>query len=116
MNVKTYIGDLNGGSLLIAETRIIAEILQKKLPENEWKQLIIDDNVLQKKSAQTAIRFARVIRSRLEAMGDNFIQTLLEVPERAYIQLLMPAIMVQSPVIVDFMRECLSEARRTYKP
>jgi len=115
MNVKTYIGDLNGGSLLIAETRIIAEILQKKLPENEWKQLIIDDNVLQKKSSQTAIRFARVIRSRLETMGDNFIQTLLEVPERAYIQLLMAAFMVQSPVIVDFMRECLAEARRTYK-
>jgi len=116
MNVKNYIGDLNGGSLLIAETRIITEILQKKLPKNEWKQLIIDDNVLQKKSAQTAIRFSRVIRSRLELMGDNFTQTLLEVSERAYIQLLMAAFMVQSPVIVDFMRECLAEARRTYKP
>ena len=57
-----------------------------------------------------------MIRKRLEAMGESYTQTLLEVPERAYIQLLMAAFMVQSPVIVDFMREYLLEARRTYKP
>jgi hypothetical protein len=28
----------------------------------------------------------------------------------------MAAFMVQSPVITDFMQECLAEARRTYKP
>ena len=116
MNVKKYLGDLNGGSLLMTESRIVAEIQLRKLSEKEWKQLIVDDNVLQKKSAQTALRFANVIRKRLEAMGEPFTQTLLEVPERAYIQLLMAAFMVQSPVIGDFMRECLAEARRTYKP
>ena len=49
-------------------------------------------------------------------MSEHFINVLLEVPDRAYIQLLMAAFMVQSPVIVDFMQECLAEARRTYKP
>jgi len=116
MNVKSYLGDLNGGSLLINETRTIAEILQDKLSEEEWKRLIINENVLQKKSSQTAIRFARVVRNRLEAMGAGFTSKLLEVHQRAYIQLLMAAFMVQSPVIIDFMRECLEEARRTYKP
>jgi len=116
MNVKKYLGDLNGGSLLMTESRIVAEIQLRKLSEKEWKQLIVDDNVLQKKSAQTALRFANVIRKRLEAMGEPFTQALMEVPERAYIQLLMAAFIVQSPVIVDFMRECLAEARRTYKP
>jgi hypothetical protein len=116
MNVKKYLGDLNGGGLLITESRIIAEILLKKLPENEWKRVIVDDNVLQKKSPQTALRFANVIRKRLESMGESFIQSLLDVSERAYIQLLMAAFMVQSPVIVDFMQECLAEARRTYRP
>jgi len=116
MNVKTYLGDLNGGSLLIIETRIVAEVLKRKVSEDQWKQLLVNDNILQKKSAQTAIRFGRVIRNRLEIMGDDFIQKLLEVHERAYIQLLMAAFMVQSPVIVDFMREYLAEARRIYKP
>ena len=116
MNVKNYLGDLNGGSLLVTESRVIAEIQLRKLAEKEWKQLIVEDNVLQKKSPQTALRFAKVIRNRLNLMSEHFINVLLEVPDRAYIQLLMAAFMVQSPVIVDFMRECLAEARRTYKP
>ena len=56
MNIKEYLGDLIGGSLLITESRIIAESLLKKLPEDEWKSLIVEQNVLQKKSSQTAIR------------------------------------------------------------
>jgi len=116
MNVKSYLGDLNGGGLLITESRIIAEIQLKKLSVDEWKKLVVDENVLQKKSAQTALRFANVIRKRLEVMGEPFSQLLLDVSERAYIQLLMAAFMIQSPVIVDFMQECLAEARRTYKP
>lgn len=116
MNVKSYLGDLNGGGLLITESRIIAEIQLKNLSVDEWKKLVVDENVLQKKSAQTALRFANVIRKRLEVMGEPFSQLLLDVSERAYIQLLMAAFMIQSPVIVDFMREYLAEARRTYKP
>ncbi len=116
MNVKKYLGDLSGGGLLITESRTIAEIHVKKLSEKDWKQLIVDENVLQKKSAQTALRFANVIRKRLDAMGEPFSLLLLDASERAYIQLLMAAFMIQSPVIVDFMQECLAEARRTYKP
>ena len=69
MDIKKYLGDLNGGSLLMTESRIVAEILLKNLSVKEWKQLIVDDNVLQKKSPQTALRFANVIRKRLESMG-----------------------------------------------
>ncbi|MCW7021668.1 DUF1819 family protein [Escherichia coli] len=49
MNIKEYLGDLIGSSLLITESRIIAESLLKKLPEDEWKSLIVEQNVLQKK-------------------------------------------------------------------
>jgi len=72
MNVKQYLGDLNGGGLLITESRTVAEIQLKKLSEKDWKQLIVDENILQKKSSQTALRFANVIRQRLEVMGEPF--------------------------------------------
>ncbi len=116
MNVKSYVGDLNGGSLLIAETRIIASLQLENLSEEQWKKRIVEDNVLQKKSAQTALRFAKVIRKRLNAMGDDYTQALLEVSDRAYVQLLLAGFIVQSPIIADFMREYLAEAKRTYKP
>ncbi len=116
MNTKMYVGDLNGGSLLIAETRIIAKLLLDKPSEQAWKQLIVDDNVLQKKSAQTSLRFANVIRKRLQTMGEPFIHGLLNVSETAYVQLLLAAFMVQSPIVIDFMRECLAENKRLYLP
>ena len=101
---------------MIAESRIIAESLLKKLPDNGWKKLIFEDNVLQKKSLNTASRNAYTLRKRLEPLGDGFIKTLLKASDRAYIQLLMVAFLMHSPVVADFMRQSLAEARRTYKP
>lgn len=101
---------------MIAENRIITEILLKKLSEDEWKKAIIDENVLQKKSVNSASRNAHTLRKRLEPMGDAFLVALLNMSERAYIQLLMATFLIHSPVVLDFMRHSLAEARRTYKP
>lgn len=116
MNAKDYVGDLIGGNLLIAETRVVADYILKSPSSSEWKSLIIEQNILQKKSAQTASRYTRTIRRRIEVLGDDFIVSLLECTERAYIQLLMAALLINSPVVVDFMRLSLAEAHRTYKP
>ncbi|CNI62975.1 DUF1819 family protein [Yersinia enterocolitica] len=116
MNIKEYIGDLVGGSLFLTESRIIAESLLKDLSDDKWKSLIIENNILQKKSGQTAIRYARTIRCRIEGLGEKFITELLTANERAYIQMLMMSLLIHSPVIADFMRLTLAEARRIYKP
>ena len=116
MKIKEYIGDLVGGGLFLAESRIIAESLLKNLPDNKWKSQIIENNTLQKKSGQTAIRYARTIRCRIEGQGERFITELLTACERAYIQMLMMSLLIHSPVLSDFMRLTLAEASRTYKP
>lgn len=116
MNVKDYVGDLIGASLLITESRILAEYLLKNLSDDEWKSLVIEENILQKRSGQTASRYTKTIRQRIEVLGDDFIVSLLESNERAYIQLLMAALLINSPIVADFMRLSLAEARRTYKP
>jgi hypothetical protein len=116
MNIKEYLGDLTGGGLFITESRIIAESLLKNLPDDEWKSLIVEQNVLQKKSRQTAIRYARTIRVRIEGLGEEFMSRLLAANERAYVQMLMMALLIHSPIVADFMRFSLAEARRTYKP
>lgn len=116
MNAKEYLGDLIGGSLLITESRIIAESLLRKLPEDEWKSMVISENILQKKSGQTAIRYARTVRWRIEGLGSDFMAELLITNERAYVQMLMMALIIHSPIVADFMKLVLAEARRTYKP
>lgn len=101
---------------MITESRVIAESLLKKLPEDEWKSLIVEKNVLQKRSGQTAIRYARTIRRRIEGLGDEFMADLLAASERTYIQMLVMSLLIHSPVVADFMQLTLVEARRTYKP
>ncbi len=115
LNVNNYIGDLIGGSLMIAENRIIAELLLEKLPEDEWKKRIVEDNILQKKSINTAARNAYTLRKRLEPLGSAFVITLIHASERACTQLIMVSFLIHSPVAVDFMLKSLAEARRTYK-
>lgn len=115
MKVKDYLGDLIGGALMIADSRTIAEVLLKQLSEDDWKKLIIEENILQKKSSHSAIRNARTIRVRLQPMGEKFIVDLLQSSERVYIQLLMVAYLVNSPIVVDFMQQSLADARRAYK-
>ena len=116
VDMQDYLGDLIGGSLLITETRVIAEYLLKKLPEDELRALIVEQNILQKKSDKTSSRYASAIRKRIEGLGDEFMQSLLSVTDRAYIQLLLVAVMINSPIVEDFMRLSLAEAKRTYKP
>jgi len=116
MNSKEYLGDLIGGSLFKTESRIVAESLLENLSDNEWKSMIIEKNILQKKSGKTAIRYARTIRLRIEGLGKKFLSELIVADERSYIQLLMMALLIQSPIVADFIRLALAEARRTYMP
>ncbi|MGB0215588.1 MAG: DUF1819 family protein [Alteromonas oceani] len=116
MNNKEYLGDLIGGSLLLTESRIIAQSLLEKPSDDEWKHQIIEQNILQKKSGNTAIRYARTIRWRIEGLGDEFMAELLKASESCYIQMLMMAFLINSPIVVNFMRQTLAEDRRTYKP
>ena len=101
---------------MIADNRIIAEILLKKFTEEEWKKAIRDENVLQKKSVNSAARNAHTLRKRLGCMNDAFLTALINASDRAYIQLSMVTLLIHSPIVLDFMRQCLAEARRTYKP
>ena len=116
MNVKEYLGDIIGGSLMVSESRVIADTLLESLSEEEWKSRIIEQNILQKKSPQTAIRYARTIRWRLEPLGDDFAREVQDADERLCTQLLMLALLINSPILVDFIRHTVIEARRTYQP
>ncbi len=113
---KHYIRDLTGGSLLLAESRTIAETLLQALPEAQWNRLFTDENILKKKSPHTAIRYARSIRRRLEPLGPAFIEAVLHASDSGYKQLLMLSLIMHTPVLPDFMQYVVAETKRVYKP
>jgi hypothetical protein len=60
--------------LKVAESRIIADLLLRGVNEKEWKGAILIQNVLQVRHPATAVRLARLIRSRLELMDAELWQ------------------------------------------
>lgn len=110
-----YIRDLTGGSLLISESRLVAEALLLELPAAEWNHLFIEENILRKKSRHTSIRYASSVRRRLEPLGKAFIDAIIHAPEPYYKQLLMLALMIHTPVLPDFMRHVVAETKRIYR-
>lgn len=116
MTIKEYVGDINGGSLMLNDSLILAQYLLQNPDKEQWKQLIVEENILQRKSPHTALRAAATVRKRLFPLGHEFLNDIMTLPERAYVQLLMVALLVQSPIMADFMRNVLAEARRMYKP
>lgn len=113
---KHYIRDLVSGSLFVAESKTVAQSLLYDCSEAEWVRLITKDNLLRKKSPNTAIRYARTIKRRLVPQGKPFMQAIIDATDPLYTQLLMLALLIYAPVVADFMTHVVAETKRVYKP
>ena len=78
MNNFSYKSDINGGSLMVRESRIIADLLLSNASDAEWQQRILQNNELQKRTPSTAKRFSNVIHKRLKLLEPEFWQACSE--------------------------------------
>ena len=63
-----YRTDLTAGSLKVAESRVIADLLLQGTDDEGWRTALFVDNVLQARSPMTAKRLRTLLRGRLETM------------------------------------------------
>jgi hypothetical protein len=63
-----YRADITAGSLKLKESRVIAGLLIQGAGDAEWRDALGKQNLLQVKNPATAVRLARLVRSRLETM------------------------------------------------
>lgn len=112
---KSYLGDLIGGSLMIRESQIIADLLLKKPTQDEWNEAIVDENVLQKPSAASAKRNASTIKKRLENLDDEYLTKLAYCGTDEASQLMFAATLMNSTLLADFMRIVVTDAKRMYR-
>ena len=114
-NHKAYLGDLIGGSLMIRESQIVAELLLKKPSKEEWTDAIVNQNVLQKRSDASAKRNAATIKKRLESLNDEFIEQLAFGSTELSTQLMFAATLINSTMLADFMRNVFIDAKRMFR-
>ena len=66
--LKKYSANITAGALLVPESRKIADLLLLGVGKDQWKDAVLNQNILQKRSQETARRVANLIRSRLILM------------------------------------------------
>ncbi|MEZ8333315.1 DUF1819 family protein [Vibrio splendidus] len=112
---KKYLGDLIGGSLMITEAQLIAELLLSDPSKEQWDDAIVDQNILQKRSPASAKRNAATIKKRIANLGNTFLSTLVNANHEEAAQLMMAATLINSPLLTDFMRTVVMDAKRMYR-
>lgn len=112
---KDYLGDLIGGSLMIKESQIIAELLLKKPNQEEWLEAIVNRNVLQKRSDASSKRNAATIKKRIENMSDEYLEQIAYGSTELSTQLMFAATLMNSTLLADFMRNVVLDAKRMFR-
>ena len=63
-----YRSTIAAGSLKVAESRTIADLLLRGVQAHDWRRELVEKNVLQIRSLETAARLGQLLRARLELM------------------------------------------------
>ena len=115
MSASRYKADIAGGSLKLQESRVIASLLLNEVSEADWKQAIVIDNVLQKRSPGTARRQASLIRSRLITMGPELWRLVQDGSKETGTHALFAAAIKHSSLLGDFLDQVVCEQFRMFK-
>jgi hypothetical protein len=68
IGLMRYSAEITSGSLKVAESRILADLLLREVSREAWQHAVLEENVLQSRSIETARRLSRMLRRRLTAM------------------------------------------------
>ena len=105
-----YDSDLIGGSLMVRESRIIADLLLQQATAEQWQQAIQVENVLQKRTAASAQRNATAIRKRLERLEPDFWKALRDGDDELATQVAFCGALERNLLLVEFMETVLRDA------
>ena len=105
-----YDSDLIGGSLMVRESRLIADLLLQQATAEQWQQAIQLENVLQKRTAASAQRNATAIRKRLERLEPDFWKALRDGDDELATQVAFCGALERNLLLVEFMETVLRDA------
>lgn len=118
MNTHThdfhYDSDLIGGSLMVRESRIVAELLLSGVDDAAWKAAILEENRLQKARPATAKRMAQAIRKRLVRLPAPFWEAVCEGDDQLATQVAFCAALARNLLLVEFLETVVADAVVTH--
>lgn len=105
-----YENDLSGGSLMVRESRVIADLLIREATIEQWNQAISIDNLLQANTIATAQRHTRTLRKRLGCLSSDFWLMLRDGDNELATQVAFCAALESNLLLVEFMETVVRDA------
>ncbi len=109
-----YKADITAGALKLAESRLVADLLLRKVDASGWKDAIVTKNVLQARSPATATRLTKLIRGRLETMGPDLWKLVRDGKGTVAAHAVFAAAVKHSPLLGDFLEIVVGEQYRVF--
>lgn len=103
-------------SLIVAETRIVADLMLSDIDETSWKQKIEQENVLQARTVNTAKSYAAIARYRLQSCEPALWEIIRDADIAVATQAVLVATLKFSPLLALFMRTALTDEYRRMSP
>lgn len=114
--VVHYRADITAGSLKVAESRIIADLLLREVDRQHWNHALRTENVLQARNPATALRLARLICQRLELMDAGLWILVRDGTSIIANHALLAAAIKQSVLLGDFLDLVVREQYQLFAP
>lgn len=106
-----YQSDLSAGSLLVSESKVIAELVRQGLDAAQIAERVVAENLLQKRSLQYTKKLCGAIIDRL-GRGDQTILDLVSGDRQVAVQSLLALNLVRSRLLLDFFVLALADEYR----
>jgi Putative inner membrane protein (DUF1819) len=110
-----YNAEIVAGALMLAESRQIARRLLDGVTDSELKKLLVEDNILQKRSPSTALRQAALIKKRLQLVNGELLRVIADGTREVATQALLAAAIKHNKLLGDFMLRVVKEHWLTYE-
>lgn len=104
---EKYSTTLNTRSFMYYETKLIADLLYKGFSENEIKDKVLEENILQLPSVDRASKFYHEIIKRLNYLDDYLLENFISADQLTAKALLLYAILKKDKLFFEWMREII---------
>jgi len=109
-----YTATMTGDALRLRESRIVADLLLRRVGADAWQQAIIEQNVQQKNSRIYIRRISQLLRARLEPMGEGLWEMVRDGDRDLATQASFAGAVKRSRLLGDFLDIAMREQRALF--
>jgi hypothetical protein len=109
-----YTATITTASLRLRESRLVADLLLQAVSDEAWKEAIVEQNALQMGSVETIKKISRLLRARLEPLGEGLWKMVRDGGIEQATQAALAGTVKNSRLLGDFMDLTMREQRALY--